>query len=403
MYKTLIIVLSIGFLVSSCQVGENAAPADDPLVGQLSTSTLETNALPNNDLKTPTVEPQPYSTYQFLSPVDLEGKLFLGSFHKGNYVMMDFNKKSISTLYLPQSCYFLVKHMESICEQRIDSISSMVYLLNHKNGEKDYFLGKYPSSWEIINDNTIIGYIEKGNGKTILKSYNIEKKEITEIYEYNLLNGRYLIPSVSNSLQDMIGIDYKDNQNDLDNTWYMVPVNGNDIYKTNIPEDIVALNEIVWAPNDRYVVLLGYNRNKKNPSKEIFPCGTTVILYNPHQETDTKMIDMPSGRCITPFSLYYNHLWSPDGTKLAIVLDERDICISDQADDFSKCLLIPGVERNDLFIANFAWSPKSDGILTINNQLEIDFLDLTNFKTTTIINLNGLPATGIYDVMEWRN
>ncbi|MEK6752892.1 MAG: hypothetical protein AABZ00_11585 [Chloroflexota bacterium] len=334
----------------------------------------------------------------------LSGSLFVGSADSGEYIKLDFDNDLAFRFYLPKYCELLSVLPRAVCETDNVSDKTEVYVYDILTGQQNFIERKDIGTWNIASSEQILMYTLAGpNGSEIsINAYDFRSNASIYIGTFNNEETIFSIPRLSNSAQSMIGVDYEESSWDTDDNWYVMDASIMKAEALVVPENIAATDSIEWSPNNAMVALVGFYRSDEVPHAGNLRCGKEALIYDPVSKIVKLTIKVPEERCYDHFYLHPRSIWSPDSTKLALVLDQQDICIVDVSEKKPKCFLISNYYQSENYIARLAWSPDSQYIAFISGAGEIQVHSVKDNKTYLIATIDNLSTLPIGSELIWR-
>jgi hypothetical protein len=275
----------------------------------------------------------------------LYGKLFIGSY-KGNYIEINFSGNHTTPFFVGEYCIVVPSSPLSVCTTHHPNGTR---LLNLRDLDTQETFAPFPQvegwSMDISSSNEVLnfGYVNKQTGNWNIQSYSLKSRKIVSTFSYKYENKIRINPdTLSNNLDQMVGIDVSENiPSTYDDWWFIFDVKTGVHQSIDIPDGIYATEDIEWAPDDHALALLGARAEDQIEHAGAITCSKTLLIYYPKGESSTLSISSPGNQCFTPFRFYANHhLWSGDGTKIALPLGRRNICIVDFSENQNECVLI---------------------------------------------------------------
>lgn len=209
------------------------------------------------------------------------------------------------------------------------------------------------------------------------------------------------IPHLSNSGQSMIGVDYEDKSRDYDDNWYVMYVDTMAAIPILVPPNIAATDSIEWSPNDDTVALVGFYRDDENPYAGALRCKKVVLIYDPMAQVIEYEVKVPDNRCYSPIDLYRDSIWSPDSSKLALVLDQQDICIISVSDGGRDCAAISNNFGTEYKIRSLAWSPDSRYLAFRGFNGKVQVYSIEDRTTNFIVDTHDLSSSPVGNNLVW--
>ena len=293
---------------------------------------------------------------------ELFGNLYVGSSDIGQYVSIDFDKKTASRMHLPRDCYLLSNGQKAVCEVREFSDIKEIYVLDVLTGHRDFSDKRDVGRWELTSSERFLKYMRSDpGGGILLEMYDFTSLESYTVGKFDDKETMLSFPWISNSGQIMIGVNFEDKGMEFDDRWYRMNIKDMKEEPIHIPANIVATDSVEWSPDDALAALVGFYRDDKDPTVGTLRCTKVVLFYDPNSQVIKFSVQVPEGQCITPIALYQDSIWSPDSSKLALVLDQRDICVVDVTKYNPDCVLMNNPQSGNE-ILSLTWSPDSNNL-----------------------------------------
>ena len=280
--------------------------------------------------------------------------------------------------------------------------NEVTYVYDVVSKEIDFQFPEEMGSWHVTSDEKLIEYyyiFSVVDPAKPIYAYDLESNKF--LFIGNFENQGYLYaPKLSNSGNSLIGIVYQSQQTTIeDYQWYFIDTETMIAEPLRVPENIVATESISWAPDDALVALVGFYRDEGSGADAgTLVCGRVAVIYDPIAQSTIQVINMPDKRCVPPFAMYSfysdKYYWSPDGSKLAMVLDQQDICIIDVLNKVDECKLITNNYGTEIGILGLAWSPDIKYLAYIISGNDIQVLSLedeTIYSLANIVDLSTFP------------
>lgn len=149
------------------------------------------------------------------------------------------------------------------------------------------------------------------------------------------------------------------------------------------------------------VALVGFYKDDEDLIVGTLRCKKVVLFYDPKAQVVRFSAKVHEGQCFTPIALYQDSIWSPDSSKLALVLDQRDICIVDVVENSTSCVPITNYFKAENKVWSLTWSPDSNYIAFIRTDGEINVFSLHDHETYKIANVDDLYYLPIGSNSGW--
>lgn len=400
---------SVAFIFSSVLLScQSTVPQAIPIeetatVFSVHTQTAQTPETTIQITRTPeSINPDPvFADINFVP--ELSGSLFVGSFDTGLYMELDFDDDQATQYQLPKGCELLSNRLEAVCEVNPDSGKAGIYIYNILTEKRGFTEERNVGRWDLTSSEQLLIYtLAEPEGPEIsMYSYNLETKTSINVGAFNNNERRLAIPWLSNSAQSMVGLNYDELAWDDDDSWYMMATDTMEDKPIAVPQHIAATDSVQWSPNDGMVALVGFYRTDEDPPTGSIRCTRVVLIYNPTTDTVESQIEALDGRCFTPIALYQDSIWSPDSSKLALVLDQQDICIIHVSDGESNCAPISSYYQTEYKIRSLTWSPDSAYLAFRGFDGSLQVYSLKDRKTYFIADTDDLSPSPIGNILVW--
>jgi hypothetical protein len=327
---------------------------------------------------------------------ELSGILYIGSRDTGVYVKVDFDNDRISRLKLPNDCLLLSNGFKAVCEEKDFSVIKEIFVWDVPARQRVFTDKRDIGSWELSSSERLLAYTPIEPDETIqtMEAYDLNTSTAFSIGRIDQRGDTLYIPWLSNSGQTLIGMNFKDLYNESDDTWYMMDTTDMKAEPILSPYNIAATDSVEWSPDDSLVALVGFYRDDEISSVGTLQCKKTVLFYDPKAKAVRFSVKVPEGRCFSPIALYQDSLWSSDNSRLALVLDQKDICIVDVAKQKPSCDSITNYGQSEDEIRSLAWSPDSNYLAfkQSNGKIQVfSFRDNAAYLIAKVDDVNYLP------------
>ena len=329
-----------------------------------------------------------YSTHKFV------GKLYVGASYTGEYIQFDFDQNRIDRIQLPEDCQLLATGKEAICRGSVlvDGLFAESYSLYHvsANEKQNPFINDY-GKWILTSSGRLIESVDFNGEINTVEAYDLVTKEVIQIGTFENRDYQYLIPFLSNSGTQMVGVEYGNDPWLLDSRWYFIEKGSMTPESILIPEPLYATTDsIAWAPDDSMVVLLAAWDDVEQSEGPL--CGKEILLFDPATQAVESIGEVPPDRCITEFPFYPHQVWSPDGSKLVLVLDQQDICIKDLSKKEKPCQVITNNYGSDRYVKGITWSVDSQWLAYMIGDTLLHVYSIQEVKTYIIADFKGVSS-----------
>lgn len=340
-----------------------------------------------------------------LSDGRFTGNLFVGVSGFGVYYHFDFDENRISQIKLPEDCQMLTTGKEAICRDSVlvDDLWDESYSLYNvsTNEKQNPFINDY-GKWILTSSGHIIESVDVLDGIETIESYDLVTKEVIQIGTFEDRKNRLLSPFLSNSGKQMVGVEYGHDPWLLDSRWYFMERGSMTPESILIPEPLYATTDsVAWAPDDSRVVLLAAWDDVETQSEGPL-CGKEILLFDPKTKSVESIGGVLPDRCITEFIFYPHQVWSPDGSKIVLVLDQQDICIMDLSQKEVSCQMITNNYGSDRYVRGVTWSVDSQWLAFMIGDTRLQVYSIQENKTYVIADFKGSEfARSIGQNMVW--
>jgi len=334
---------------------------------------------------------------------ELNGSLFVGSSYSGVYIELNFDNDLAFRYQLPEGCQLLANGQKAVCEVSAFSDISEIYVYDVQTGQRDFAEKRDVGMWYLTSSEHLLTYTHAGReGIGIsISAYDFRDNTSLNIGTFDNKERKLAIPQLSNSAKSMIGLNYMGLSWDYDDEWYVMNAGAMEAELINVPANIAADNSIEWSPNDAMVALVGFYRDDENPHVGALRCEKEVLIYDPIAKIVESRVKVPEKRCYTSIDFYPNNIWSPDSSKLALVLDQQDICIIHVSESRPVCFLISNYYKTDNFVTSLTWSPDSNYVAFIVDRNHVQVYSIEDNKTYIIADTDELSSLPIGKNLVW--
>ncbi len=101
--------------------------------------------------------------------------------------------------------------------------------------------------------------------------------------------------------------------------------------------------------------------------------------------------------------MFYPHqVWSPDSSKLALVLDRQDICIQDLSQKDTPCQMISNNFGSDRYVNGVTWSVDSQWLAYMMRDMPLQVYSIQDEKTYTLADFTNVASDELIGLhMVW--
>lgn len=334
---------------------------------------------------------------------ELRGNLFVGSFDSGVYIKIDFENGQVFRYKLPGGCQLLSDSQNAVCDNRTSSVIREIYIYNVFTQQREFTENRDVGRWDLTSAEHLLGYTRARPSETGISIYAFDfiTDETTNIGKFDSQQMKLAIPWLSNSGATMIGLNHETLQWDYDDNWYFMKADTMKAEHVLVPENIAATDSVEWSPNDALVALVGFYRDDEEPHVGSLRCKKIVLLYDPVTQIVKSLAKVPEGRCYTPIALYQDSIWSPDSSKLALILNQQDICIVYVSEGGTDCVSISDNYGTEYKVRSLVWSPDSNYLAVIGLDDVLQVYSLADKRMYLIADANELSPLPIGSNLVW--
>ncbi len=368
-------------MLTSCQTGAEQVmlPTEAKHI-----ETLEITARATDISKTAT--PEVILPFNFVS--ELQGRLFVGSYGTGIYWGLDFENQKTDKYKLPYLCQLLSNAKQAVCIS--DSKTNEMYIYDVVEAEKVFVFEQKGGKWMLTSSESLVEYAISETDGISIYTYDFEDSTSSYVGKFDDTEEKLYRPLISNSGNHIIGLNDKDSTLGEYESWFLVDTDSMMSNTVSVPENIVATYSTEWSPDDTMIAMIGvYKDDESSRHVGTLACEREVLIYDPKLKQIQQSIKVPDKRCSTALATHPHHIWSPDSSRIALVLDQQDICVIDLSEDETNCHLITDNYGTDNYFASMTWSPDSNYLAFIINN-EILVYSITSKKTHVIGNKKDL-------------
>jgi Tol biopolymer transport system component len=271
------------------------------------------------------------------------GKVFVGSV-EGEYLVYNLDTGDAGFLTLFPECRILPQGREAIC-QREDRL----YIVDIDSKHEAVLPLIGVDAWKFTsNRQGVLLMIDKENGFVELHYYDLGRGSSRLLATIH--KGEWaLFPDLSGDGNHLVGL-YQANAS---NALIDIDLQNNSAEEISLSIDVDKILELSPSPI-RAVLGIGATEVKW---EDVNRCYTTAFYtYDVETGVARKIAHVPSGEaCYEFFNIVARNIWSPDGTKVALVAGQK-LCILYVGDVHQSCVQIA---RGDEIIDVVSWSPDS--------------------------------------------
>jgi WD40 repeat protein len=332
----------------------------------------------------------------------LKGSLFAGSPTNGEYIEIDFDADQLLRHVIPMHCQLVPNYLKAVCEVDPKTDMSGIYMYDLSTKKNEFTEPDAVGRWDLTSSDQLLAYTVSGpNGMgTFIRAYDFEANSSIDIGLFDNRNSKLSLPWLSNSASFLVGVDF-DGPYDEDDSWYEMDAGLMEVKPIAVPQNIAATESVEWSPDDSLIAFIGVYRDDVRAKPGALTCGSVVLIYNPMEKDTKTLVKVPEGRCYDPFFIHPRSIWSPDGSKLALVLDRKDICIVDVLESEPNCALITNYFGSEFRISRLAWSPDSTHLAFIVGDGEIHVYALEESASLFITHTDELSSLPIESDLVW--
>ena len=349
--KNIFFVLLLIIISTSCQAGNEQAILP-----------TETRATETPNITDQAAEISETATTEVASPInfisELKGSLFIGSYGTGIYWAIDFDNQKTDRYKLPYLCLLLSNAKQAVCIA--DSKTNEVYIYDVVEAEKTFSFEQKGGWWMLTSSESLVEYAISQTEGRLIYTYDLEDGTSSYVGKFDDTENKFSWPQISNSGNLMIGLNHNNMTLEKDDSWFLVDTDSMMSNTVLVPENIVATYSTEWSPDDTMIAMIAFYKDDEIAHVGILNCEKEVLIYDPKLKQIQRSIKVPDGRCFTPTDAYPHHIWSPDSSKIALVLNNQDICVIELFKDENSCNLITNNYGTDDKFGSMAWSPDSD-------------------------------------------
>jgi len=385
MYKK-IVVLLIFLILMSCQ-NIKSAKINEPLIFESSPISVQTAIPTNITVETiPAVDPEnlvtkiPAKDNDFIRTIPktdyLNGNITITSDQKN--ILIDFNKNGIYKLNCNNPDY----ELNEICLIN----SCRIYLSGH------------PVEIKKLNSNFLAVFESLDNHKYNIYRFDKNTETLNKIYTIDMFKDLWLSsPKVSNDTMKIAGVK---NKGQWDNPLTIINLNNSNEQEVYLEPPYFMIYNLAWSPSDQKILV-----GASNIQMEFGFCTNLLLVYNNENLSKIAQFSSDKINCFDDFDLIARSntttLWSPDEKNIAVIADHKDLCLAN-IEELSLNCFTPVNQLNEE-IRSIVWSPDSNYIayITTGEKSKINIIDVQNYETVFIENLDGDIAGNLFE-LNWQ-
>lgn len=380
--RTFIIICTLSTLVS-CQMLTNnvtVTPTEIsvPLPVETQDSISQGEDTPIPPTQTASVNPD----FRFLN---VPGSVFVGSYFSGDYIEIDFTQQAVLNHDFPPNCRILQSGLKALCRKQ-NSLS--MYDVATKD-DALLFQAEKMQGWRLTEAGKSLHYSSGGEGGIVfsLYVYEFQMGEVRFLGEFDL--STWLVtPSLSNDANYIVGARYDD---DAKANWYIVDTATDATKRLPASDNFWATYNVAWSPIDDNILL-----GETNVTVEIGSCPNRIINYDVAANLVRAVVEAPYGNCYDDFGLHGGDNWSPDGSMVALMIQQSTLCLISMTDTTQTCVPLPG--SFDKPIRNVTWSPDSRYLIYLTSEYELQIYSIAD---ESIISIGYIPKSLSANILVW--
>ena len=393
----------LSLLLFSCQRSSEATLMQETPLPSTTTPSLLVPGTHAMTTSTPNMITPEIGTADINFVSELSGSLFIGSYESGTYVELDFDEDRVLYYQFPQHCKLVTIHLKAVCEVDFVSDKAGIYIFDVLTGQRAFTEIRDVGRWDVTSSDELLVYTLAGPDEigVLINAYDFITNKSNIAGTFDSKEMTLSIPWLSNSAKSMIGVNYETLSRDYDDEWYMMYADTMQAEPIIVPDNIAATDSIEWSPNDALVALIGFYRDDENPHPGTLRCKKEVLIYDPVAQNIKSTVKVPENRCYTPIDFYQEGVWSPDSSKIALVLDQQDICIVYVSKGGLDCVPISNNDETEYKIRSLAWSPDSNYLVFNGSDGKIQVYSVKDDKTFIITDAGNLSPSPIGSDLIW--
>lgn len=309
--------------------------------------------------------------------------IFIGT-ENGRYTVFNVSTHRSDSIMLSTECRILPNGRSAICEG-----AENAYLVDFQSGDQIEFPLPVDLFWSSIYNQFVVFPMQATDHTSVeLIEYDFINGIETHIITYN--PQVWFFPVIVSSDRNYIV-----GGRTMDTGIHLFTINPEDNTGTSISQEIVGtITDFAWSPVGS---ILGVG-STQSTYQDVTACTTTIFsIYDAATGRTRQVAHSPTGTCYSYFlSGYTRNIWSPDGTRVALLAGDRICVINVFGENAQNCLL---VTQSEEVIEKTAWSPdsknlaylvqsKSDYAYSLRSISIDDFLQtvlIERFYTTNMI------------------
>jgi hypothetical protein len=345
----------------------------------------KTHESTSQEKETPIPPTQTSSVTSNFRFVNVPGSVFVGSYFSGDYIQIDFAHQTILNHDFASKCRILESGLAALCSQEhglsmYDVITGVTSSLVQ---------GASIRSKGLTESGKSLYYSSGDEGGMVfsLYVYDFQTSEIRSLGEFDL-NEWLVTPSISNDGNYLIGARY---ENGAKAQWYIVDTTTNSIDPLGTSDNFWATYNVSWSPIDDNVLL-----GETNVNVEIGSCPNRIINYDVSTNLARVVVDAPYGSCYDEFGLHGGDIWSPDGSMIALMIQQGTLCVIFTFDNTQKCVPLPGSTIKP--IRNLTWSPDSRYLIYLTQDYKLQMYSIAD---ESIVSIGDIPDSLNASILVW--
>lgn len=378
-----IIIIDILLALTSCQTSTNrttVAPTEVSVI--LPTEIQQSESQEKSTPIPPTQTSNTTPNFRFLN---VPGSVFVGSYFSGNYIQIDFAHRVVLNHDFPPKCRMLKSGLAALCSQA-DGLS----IYDVVTGVTSSLVqGTSIQSKGLTEAGKSLYYSSGDEGGMVfsLYVYEFQTAEIRSLGEFDL-NEWLVAPSLSNDGNYLIGARF---ENGANAQWYVVDAITGSINHILASENFWATYNVSWSPIGNKVLL-----GETDVNVEIGSCPNRIINYDVSSNLARVVVDAPNRNCYDEFGFHGGDIWSPDGSMIALMIQQSTLCVISMIDTMQKCTPLPGsIEKP---IRSLTWSPDSRYLIYLTQEYNLQIYSIAD---ESIISIGDIPKSLNAGILVW--